>query len=362
MKPLVSVIMGVHNTKTEYLRKALESVLRQTYDNLELIVIDDASDAECADFLEIFREEQSRKFDDRMRIYRNSSNKGLTVSLNIALEKASGVYIARMDSDDVCAPDRIMRQVSYMEHHRDIAVLACGAYIYDGTGNAEFAGIYRKFEQERMRIRLSLANIEFTHPAVMFRREFLHRHGLRYDETIRKAQDYNMWVRCIEKESWIPLQEALFVSRIHDDRIGSNAGEQREWADITKVRCLKKLLPHSTERQEYLYAHMRDVELAGSVQENVELVRALIAANDKKRLYDPHIYRQEIFFWWLRKGLYPVNGRGGKRILQDSYMRRNIVYILIPQMCRYMLDKLHGRYVKYRWKKKVVTEDWEQWM
>lgn len=358
-QPLVSVIMGVHNTKKEYLHAALESIISQTYYRIEFIIVDDASDEWCSTFLTDYCEEHKKKYNDyRITVLRNENNKGLTASLNIALRKAAGDYIARMDSDDISAPDRIERQVIYLEEHDDIDVLACGSYLFDGTGTAKFAGIYRKFEQERMKIRLSFANIEYTHPTVMFRRAFLEKNNLWYDEQIKKAQDYNMWVRCIEKGKLDSLQEVLFVSRIHDDRIGNrNEKEQRKFADVTKIMCLQKLLPYSTERQKYLYVHMRDVEMVGSAEENIELIRSLIKANEERRIYEPRIYREEVFFWWLRKALYKVNRHEGIKILENSYMIKNIFGVICPQIYRYVMDKLYSIKTKRIWYKKVMTEN-----
>ena len=340
--PLISVIMGVYNTKIEYLRSALDSIWNQTYQNWEFIVIDDASDKWCTEFLYQYSD------DNRFKIYRNETNRGLTACLNTALRMAEGKYIARMDSDDICAPNRLERQIAYMEKHEDVDVLACSTYIYDGTGGSKFSGIHRKFVQERIRVRLSMANIEFPHPTVVFRHDFLQRNHLNYDESIKKAQDYNMWMRCIERGKLECLQDVLFISRMHEAQISSNAQNQREYADITKIKCLKRLLPDSTDRQEYLYTHRRDMELGGSEQENIELVQALINANDKLRVYKPDIYRQEIFFWWLRKCMYQENRSIGKQILHNNYMKKNIARIFIPQCERCVTDKPDNKRITFR--------------
>lgn len=369
---LVSVVMGVYNTKTEYLQVALDSVLNQTYRKLEFIVIDDASEDWCSDFLEQYRQNRLMKYHDkRLQLFRNPENKGLTACLNIGLQKTSGVYVARMDSDDICLPDRIERQVTYLEEHKDIDVLACGTYIYTGNTlypkasdvkcNKQFAGIYRKFERERMKVVLSMANIEFTHPTVLFRSEFLQSQNLQYDESVKKAQDYNMWVKCSKKGRLDSVQELLFISRIHADQIGTKqTKEQRCFADVTKIRCLKELLPDASQRQQMLYACMRDTKLSGSVEENIELVRALVEANDRKKIYDPKIYREEMFFWWLRKALYRENQPDGIRILTDLYMIRNILKIAGIQMFRYIADLLHKKRIRLMWAKELEEKIDEQ--
>ena len=359
-EPLVSVIMGVYNTKIEYLRIAMDSILHQTYRNLEFIIIDDASDQWCAAFLEEYKNKRETEYGDRrIRLFHNERNKGLTVSLNIALRMAKGNYIARMDADDISLPQRISKQISYMEAHKDIDVLACGSFIYGGeplfptekdfTDSPRFAGIYRKFEQERMRVRLSFANIEFTHPTVVFRSSFLRENHLQYDESIHKAQDYNMWVRCIEKGKLDSLQEVLFISREFGERIGNHELKgQTSFADVTKVMCLKRLLPQVNVSEEKLYIWMRDTKMSGSVTDNRKLIQRLVKANDLKKEYDLKVYRQEIFFWWMRKGLYRKNWPFGIRMLIAPYMFLNILRIGFPQTCRYGKDLIYKRKIKKR--------------
>ena len=138
--PLVSVIMSVYNTEEHFLRGAIESILVQTYKNFEFIIVDDASEIRYKDILHSYQ-------DKRIQILQNGRNKGLTESLNRALDVCKGDYIARMDSDDINLPERIERQVKYLEEHRDIDVLACVTCVYDGTDNLRFA-----LETSRIRV------------------------------------------------------------------------------------------------------------------------------------------------------------------------------------------------------------------
>lgn len=338
-KPLVSVIMSVCNTPEKYLREAIESILKQRYEKLEFIIIDDGSEAWCKEVLYSYT-------DARIRLYHNETNIGLTPSLNRALDYAEGDYIARMDADDISLPDRLGEQLNYLKNHRDVDVLACVACLWENGEKAGgkrscrgYAGIYRQFEQERMRVRLSLANIEFVHPTVMFRRSFLEQQHLRYDEVYKKAQDYNMWVRCIECGKLDVLQKPLFISRLHQERIGSNnVDEQQKYADDTKRMCLKRLLPDFTDRQAELYVHFRDVELYGSVEENMGLLDELLRANERLGIYDEKLYRQELLFWWFRKALNPVNKPYTKVLLWQICFEKSGWKIFCPQLCRYMAD------------------------
>lgn len=347
---LVSVVMSVYNTPEQYLREAIESVLTQTHKNFEFIIIDDASEMWCRNILRSYK-------DDRIHIYENEVNRGLAASLNRGLMAACGKYIARMDSDDICKEGRLEDEISYLEEHPDIDVLACVIQIYDEAVKEKnrkkrFAGAYRVFEQERMRIRLSLDNIKFAHPTVVYRREFLEKNKLLYNERYRNTEDYDMWLRCIEYGKFAVLQRPLLLYRIHRKRASDERlDEQREVLVTIKKEILKRLIPNHTKRQGILYAHLRSVDMYGSAKENIELIHELVTANDKKEIYNPAIYRQELFFWWFRKSLNPKNAVFRHDMLNNQYIRINITKIFLPQMVRYVADGIDQKWKCYKWRK-----------
>ena len=121
LKPgLVSVIMPNYNTPEEYLRAAMESILSQTYSNFEFIIVDDGSTDDSPSIIKSYQ-------DDRIIFIKNEKNLGITKSLNIALARATGEFVARMDADDISLPQRLERQVHYMREHTDVVV--CGTYV-----------------------------------------------------------------------------------------------------------------------------------------------------------------------------------------------------------------------------------------
>lgn len=354
--PLVSVIMSVYNTEEHFLRGAIDSMLAQTYKNIEFIIVDDASKPQCRKVLLSYQ-------DKRIQILTNERNIGLTESLNRALDVCKGDYIARMDSDDVNLPDRIEKQVKYLETHGDIDVLACVTCVYDSTENLRFAGGYRQFEQERIRIKLSLDNIEFTHPTVMFRTSFLRKNSMRYDNAMKKAQDYNMWVRCIEIGKLFVMQEPLFVSRIHSDQIGQkHFGEQQKYADMTKTLCLKRLLSDYTEEQRNIYVHFRDVSLCGSIDDNYDLLCELLKQNKIKRVYDIKQYEEEMLFWWFRKALNQKDKKMCIHMLKKVISRMIFWRIIWKQLTVYAQDMLYLHRMKKKWYNKMQYGEWRQWI
>ena len=115
--PLVSVIIPAYNANG-FLSDAINSILNQTYKNLEIIIVDDGSTDETPKILKIFA-----KKDQRIKIIRNKRNLNIANSLNIGIKSAKGNYIARMDADDISLPHRIKNQMNYLHKHPEIVIL-----------------------------------------------------------------------------------------------------------------------------------------------------------------------------------------------------------------------------------------------
>ena len=109
-KKLISVVLPVYNCK-EYIRDSVQSILQQTYKNFELIIVDDGSEDGTLDILNNFK-------DKRIRLYKNKYNRGLIYSLNKALNKSKGQFIARMDADDICELNRLQKQINYLDNNK----------------------------------------------------------------------------------------------------------------------------------------------------------------------------------------------------------------------------------------------------
>ena len=126
--PTVTVLMPTFNAAA-YVAQAVDSILAQTYADFEFIVVEDASTDGTLGILGSYD-------DDRLMIIRNSQNMGVARALNCGLSQARGQYVARMDADDRCSPDRFAKQVEYLEQHDDVAVLGTWAACIDGSGRA----------------------------------------------------------------------------------------------------------------------------------------------------------------------------------------------------------------------------------
>lgn len=126
----VSIIMGVYNIpSSDILEKSINSILNQTYKNIEFIIIDDGSTNDTFEWAKNFTSN-----DKRVILYRNKENQGLTKTLNIALKHATGDYIARMDGDDFCELNRIEKQVKFLEDNKEYSLVASNIKLFDEKG------------------------------------------------------------------------------------------------------------------------------------------------------------------------------------------------------------------------------------
>lgn len=349
---LVTVLMSVYKSDADLLKRAVNSILVQTYTNLEFIIVDDGTDRDCLEYLESIS-------DPRVVLIHNSANLGLAASLNKGIEKAAGKYIARMDADDYSIPERIHYQVQYMEEHTDVDVLACVSLDIQGdryTGG--IGGAYASFDNEDMRIELSIGPKTFPHPSVMFRMSFLADNNIRYDEAYKRAQDYDMWARCSLCGKLDSLQRVLLLYNIEDGRNNSISEQQTYYSDLTKLKCLDRLIPDATKRERDLYVHMKDIKLTGSVVENITLVRRLIACNEEKKLYDRRKYEQILYFWWGRKMLYPVNRKYLSQFLTDRDFLTKTCKAFVLRLPGHLYQMIYLKMTRIR-SMRLIGNDWK---
>ena len=211
-KDLISVVMSNYNTDESYLRASIESVLNQTYENIEFIIVDDCSNNNSVNVIESYS-------DKRIKLIKNPKNMGLTKSLNIAIKIANGEFIARMDADDISLSQRFEKQVEFLRSNPEY--IACGTAIKIIGGPEEGKIIYRNIPDiETYRIYLLFGNYpNIAHPTAMFNHSLLKKHNIEYDENFPLAQDYKMWVNCSKYAPCYNLNEVLLKYRVHNKAV-----------------------------------------------------------------------------------------------------------------------------------------------
>lgn len=288
MKGLVSVVMGVHNEKAEYLISAIDSICNQSYKQIELIIIDDASNDQCKKLLSAY---ESRF--DMITVIHNLENRGLTKSLNEGLAIAKGEFIARMDADDYSVPSRIEKQVRFLEENDEIDVCGTGVVSF-GETNA-FMSPSNGMGNDEAQCCLFFSST-LCHPSVMMRKAFLDAHSLRYDESFSRGQDYDLWERCSVCGHLAVIDEVLVYYRIHSQQITSKyRGGQNDAADAVRMRRLSRLGVMPTETELKCHSLLNGgKDNSVSVSNMCNWIKKLIEANDKFAIADPIALRKDL--------------------------------------------------------------------
>ena len=194
--PLISVLLSVYNDDKN-IKKSIDSILSQSYKNIELLVIDDCSTDKTYEIINEIK-------DSRVKIFRNKDNKGLTKSLNILIKESKGQILARQDSDDVSLPNRLEIQYNELQKSQ-IDACTTRAYIKNSKRS-----IPRFSHLLPLSIVIKYKN-PFIHGTLMIRKSVILNIGM-YDENIKYAQDYKLFVELLKKNYKIKiLRKKLYV-------------------------------------------------------------------------------------------------------------------------------------------------------
>lgn len=291
----VSVLLPVRNGAA-YLRTALRSLLAQSYRELEVLVLDDASSDGSGDMA-------AAVSDARVRVVRFDTPQGLGRLLNRGWELAQGAFIARMDADDVCAPDRLAAQVGLLRQRPELA--GCGSWIRVIGARRSFLARYPV--GDRTLRAYALFDNPLAHPTVCLRRAAFERAGLRYDETARAAQDYELWVRAMDVLPLDNVPRALLRYRQHAAAVTTQRAAESN-ARIAEIqRGLLARLGIQADADDLAFHRLVGHGVAMRTSE--EAARAerwldrLVSANRVARVYDEDGLQRAVGFVWLRIAL-----------------------------------------------------------
>ena len=236
--PLVSVLLAAHDAEP-YLAVAVESVLRQTVTDLELVVVDDCSADSTPAILAALA-------DTRLRVLRNESQLGLAASLNRGLDEARSRWVARLDADDAMLPRRLEQQLGRVARSPGLAVVGAGVLEIDEAGRL---GRVHESPRGSAAVRWqTLFGAPFFHPTVLVDRELLDHHGLRYDPEFLESEDYDLWSRVLAVAGGDNLAEPLVLRRVHAAQASRRRGDlQRSFQRRVALREIAVVAPELDE-------------------------------------------------------------------------------------------------------------------
>ena len=235
--------MAVWEPHPTYFGQAVESVLHQSWTDFELVVVEDPSSRQAGPILAQFR-------DPRIRHFANARRTSFASQFNRGLLEARGELVARFDADDLCAPERLRRQVDFLQAHPEVGVVGCQLAIMDDQGKHRG---YRNYPTQHAAIVAAMRRFSpLPHPGVMLRKAAVLRAGGYRDTGFPGTEDYELWCRlAVQGVRFANLAEALVRYRIHPRAMksarlrtllrGTLAIKEEYWKDTmdfaSRVRC-----------------------------------------------------------------------------------------------------------------------------
>ena len=288
-KPLVSVVMSTYN-RAQALPIAIESILNQTFQDFEFIIIDDGSTDDTWNVIQSYA-----KKDSRIVPLKNEVNKGLIYSLNRGLDTARGKYIARMDDDDESVPFRLERQVLAMNEHPDITVLGAAMfYSKDVAKKQSGSPVIDNPDEVELN---SYFTSGVSHPTVIMRRDFLNKHHLRYNPKYLHAEDSGLWKDVLNAGGKISnMKEALLYFGVAKNVIKPPAYHsiQNETYKAIQQEKIKPFWPDvpyewldmqvSTEHKCIILEKMSEANKTLKILNQQELAKQCFSLCDKEKL------------------------------------------------------------------------------
>ena len=278
---LISVIMSVYNGE-KYLVQAIDSILNQTYQNFEFIIIDDCSTDNSSHILQEYA-----KKDSRIKIIKKEKNigiKGFIENLNLGISIAEGKYIARMDQDDVSLPERFQKQVDFLENNPEITLV--GAQLNLINEQNKITGEAIAALQHRDIVKRITSQIQLFHPVIMFRKD----QNIQYREKFLYCEDYDLYLNLITQGKKLAnINEKLLHYRILESSISRKGDNFVKKLMVEKALYFYKLrkengqdLYETFNNEEVL--EINNFEFKNKIEELFFALEAAIKLNKKEKI------------------------------------------------------------------------------
>lgn len=291
--PKISVVMSVFNSAA-FVAEAIESVLQQTFSDFEFIIINDGSNDSSDNIISSFK-------DKRINYISNDGNKGLIYSLNRGISLAKGLYIARMDADDVCDKTRFQKQIQ--EFESDEALVVCGSFI-KMFGNAKESFINYMPVTHAQIISSVFFTCPFAHPSVMIKKEALLKLDAIYREDYKHSEDYDLWSRLVFLGHCKNIPDYLLNYRVHNNQV-STVHENLKYKSVVKIQT--NILSH--------------FDLLPTVSESAILLNLFkgISRKDKSYLHETSVLLTKLYRQFKQK--YPQYSEVHAQILVARWFK-----------------------------------------
>jgi glycosyltransferase involved in cell wall biosynthesis len=291
---MVTVLMPVYNAE-KYVAEAIESILNQTFQDFEFLIINDGSTDSSVEIIQSYR-------DPRIRLLNLEQNVGLVKALNIGLSEIHSEYIVRTDADDISLPNRIETQLNFMQQNGAIGV--CGSWFdtINETGIRKDGVRYLPSDEE---IRLKhLYQIHLSHGTAIFRNAMLKENSIFYSSFFDHAEDYDIFDRIGTVSQLANIQQVLYVVRLHDSNVSKTFGHvQRDNSLGVKRRIFKRLgVGDISDSDIHIYQELQHQNyrlLAERQNEVMHILSRLFTANAETGMFHHDFFRKHLSTLWF---------------------------------------------------------------
>lgn len=236
---VVSVVIPVYNG-VAFLQESVGSILAQTYQDWELILVNDASTDDSANLI--------RSFDDqRIRCIDQAQNGGTARATNAGVDAATGKYVAFLDQDDIAIPQRLEKQVRLMNGNPRLSILGGQMLLFGARADATTG---MPSHDGAIKANLLAGANNLCNPTVMIRREFLHKRSLRWDPECGTAFDWDFFVRAMHSgATFSNLPDAVIRYRIHEEQQTRDQSQVRPILRGIRLRCMQSFFPRLSQEE-----------------------------------------------------------------------------------------------------------------
>jgi len=294
ISPLVSVIIPLYNAE-KYIKQSIDSILDQTYKNIEIIVIDDGSSDRSEDIVRSINS-------DKIRFLKNEQNLGVSATRNKGIEIARGKYIALMDADDISECTRIEKQVRFLEKNSDFGLVSS----HFESFREYLVGTKKRVRKLPIDPEMIHANLLFSNavccPATMIRKDVLNKYQLQFDTSLRMAEDFDLWRRLSFVTKIGNIDEPLLCYRKHK----SNSIKNRKALDRDFTKVVIRSFEHFGLNINDLFDEDYRLKDVKSFKKLYQFLEDILAENEHKKSYNQEYLKRSIIVllqWVFKKHL-----------------------------------------------------------
>ena len=303
-----------------YIEEAIGSILNQTYNDFELLIINDASTDNTIDIVNLFS-------DSRIKLISNKRNLKLAGTLNRGINQIDSKYIVRMDADDISHPQRLEKLIDFMDLHPETDI--CSTWLAT-FGHGDIQTMSFPLGDGNIKSQL-LFGSSIAHAASIWRTSSLKKHKHRFNENIQLAQDYDYWERGATFLQYDNIPEVLYYYRyINTDK--HFAGQQDTANQVRERQILKLGISSSSQEKEFHHAIARwDFEKTYENFKKLDLwFSKLLNANNKTGQYpEKEFYKMLCDKWYMsRDTIFENKNERNKAILNSTFfgIRYKVAY------------------------------------